>query len=87
MVEFGGLDLCSWVVTAYLLASTGHFTLVRKISDLYGRKVVFQTAIGLFLAGFDSLRVPQNMTQLISFRSSVKGSVRRVDRHGADHHR
>jgi EmrB/QacA subfamily drug resistance transporter len=40
-----------------------------KISDLYGRKIVFQTAIGLFLAGSILCGFSQNMTQLISFRA------------------
>jgi EmrB/QacA subfamily drug resistance transporter len=67
--EFGGLDHLSWVVTAYLLASTVTSPLYGKISDLYGRKIVFQTAIGLFLAGSILCGFSQNMTQLISFRA------------------
>lgn len=67
--EFGGLDHLSWVVTAYLLASTVTSPLYGKISDLYGRKVVFQTAIGLFLAGSILCGLSQNMAQLISFRA------------------
>ena len=66
--EFGGLDHLSWVVTAYLLASTVTAPLYGKISDLYGRKIVFQTAIGLFLIGSVLCGVSQNMAQLISFR-------------------
>jgi EmrB/QacA subfamily drug resistance transporter len=67
--EFGGLDHLSWVVTAYLLASTVTSPLYGKISDLYGRKVVFQTAIGLFLAGSILCGLSQNMAQLIAFRA------------------
>jgi len=67
--EFGGLDHLSWVVTAYLLASTVTSPLYGKISDLYGRKVVFQTAIGLFLAGSILCGLSQNMAQLIGFRA------------------
>ncbi|MGH8927267.1 MAG: MDR family MFS transporter [Acidimicrobiia bacterium] len=66
--ELGGLDHLSWVVTAYLLASTVTAPLYGKISDLYGRKVVFQTAITLFLAGSVLCGVAQNMAQLIAFR-------------------
>ena len=43
--ELGGLDHLSWVVTAYLLASTASTPLYGKISDLYGRKLMFQVAI------------------------------------------
>ena len=47
--EFGGINHLSWVVTAYLLGSTASMPLWGKISDLYGRKRVYQTAIVLFL--------------------------------------
>lgn len=66
--ELGGLEQLSWVVTAYLLASTVTAPLYGKISDLYGRKVVFQTAIILFLAGSILCGLSQNMGQLIAWR-------------------
>ncbi|MGQ0848687.1 MAG: MDR family MFS transporter [Actinomycetota bacterium] len=66
--ELGGLEHLSWVVTAYLLASTVTAPLYGKISDLYGRKVVFQTAIVLFLVGSAVCGLSQNMAQLIIFR-------------------
>lgn len=49
--ELGGLDKLSWVVTAYLLTSTAATPLWGKISDLRGRRPVFQTAIVVFLVG------------------------------------
>ncbi len=49
--ELGGLDKLSWVVTAYLLTSTAATPLWGKISDLLGRRPVFQTAIVVFLVG------------------------------------
>ena len=49
--ELGGLDRLSWVVTAYLLTSTAATPLWGKISDLYGRRPMFQSAIVVFLAG------------------------------------
>jgi EmrB/QacA subfamily drug resistance transporter len=66
--ELGGLDHLSWVVTAYLLTSTASVPLYGKISDLYGRKVVFQAAIGFFLVGSLLAGASQNMAQLIAFR-------------------
>jgi EmrB/QacA subfamily drug resistance transporter len=66
--ELGGLEQLSWVVTAYLLASTVTAPLYGKISDLYGRKVVFQAAIILFLAGSILCGLSQNMGQLIAWR-------------------
>ncbi|MGH9198381.1 MAG: MDR family MFS transporter, partial [Acidimicrobiia bacterium] len=67
--ELGGLEHLSWVVTAYLLASTVTAPLYGKISDLYGRKIVFQVAIGLFLIGSALCGIAQNMPQLIGFRA------------------
>ena len=49
--DLGGLSHLSWVVTAYLLASTVSTPLYGKLGDLYGRKRVFQIAIVIFLIG------------------------------------
>ena len=49
--ELGGLDKLSWVVTAYLLTSTAATPLWGKISDLLGRRPIFQAAITVFLLG------------------------------------
>ena len=67
--ELGGLDKLSWVVTAYLLASTATTPLWGKISDLYGRRLIFQVAIVIFLAGSALSGLSQNMGQLIGFRA------------------
>ncbi|MGX1761544.1 DHA2 family efflux MFS transporter permease subunit [Streptomyces lydicus] len=66
--ELGGLDHLSWVVTAYLLASTAATPLWGKLGDLYGRKKLFQTAIVIFLVGSVLCGIAQNMGQLIAFR-------------------
>lgn len=49
--DLGGLDKLSWVVTAYLLTSTAATPLWGKVSDLLGRRPVFQAAIVVFLVG------------------------------------
>ena len=67
--ELGGLDYYSWVVTAYLLSSTVCTPLYGKVSDLYGRRIMFQTAILIFLAGSLLAGVAQGMIQLILFRA------------------
>jgi EmrB/QacA subfamily drug resistance transporter len=66
--DLGGLNHLSWVVTAYLVASTVTTPLYGKISDLYGRKHVFQFAIVVFLIGSVLAGLSQNMTELIAFR-------------------
>ncbi|TPQ17871.1 MDR family MFS transporter [Streptomyces sporangiiformans] len=67
--EFGGLDHLSWVVTAYLLASTAATPLWGKLGDQYGRKKLFQTAIVVFLIGSALCGMAQNMPQLIGYRA------------------
>jgi EmrB/QacA subfamily drug resistance transporter len=66
--EMGGLTHLSWVVTAYLLTSTIVSPLYGKLGDLYGRKVVLQVAIVVFLVGSALCGLAQNMVQLILFR-------------------
>jgi EmrB/QacA subfamily drug resistance transporter len=66
--EFGGLEHISWVVTAYLLAVTVVTPLYGKLGDLYGRKLVLQTALVIFLIGSVLCGLAQSMPQLIAFR-------------------
>jgi len=66
--ELGGLSHLSWVVTAYLLASTVSVPLYGKISDMYGRKNLFQFAIVLFMIGSVASGAAQTMGQLIASR-------------------
>ena len=67
--ELGGLEHLSWVVTAYLLTATASAPLYGKVSDMYGRKIVFQFAIVTFLVGSVLAGMTQSMTQLIAFRA------------------
>ncbi|MFD3522885.1 DHA2 family efflux MFS transporter permease subunit [Streptomyces sp. NPDC058653] len=67
--DLGGLDHLSWVVTAYLLASTAATPLWGKLGDQYGRKRLFQTAIVIFLIGSALCGISQNLPQLIVFRA------------------
>ena len=67
--ELGGLENLSWVVTAYLLTSTIVVPLYGKFGDLFGRKIVLQAAIVVFLLGSALCGLAQNMTQLILMRA------------------
>lgn len=67
--ELGGINHLSWVVTAYLLASTAATPLWGKLGDMYGRKRLFQTVIVLFLIGSALCGISQNMPELIAFRA------------------
>ncbi|MBF9130772.1 MFS transporter [Plantactinospora sp. S1510] len=66
--ELGGINHYSWVVTAYLLASTASTPLYGKMADLYGRRPVFLFSIGAFLVGSLAAGFSQDMTQLIITR-------------------
>lgn len=66
--DLGGLSQLAWVVTAYLLAATVSVPLFGKISDLYGRKPLFQLTIGIFVVGSVLCGLAQTMGQLIAFR-------------------
>ena len=68
-VDLGGLDHYTWVVTAYLLTSTASTPLYGKISDLYGRRQVFQFAIVVFLLGSFASGIATNMNELIASRA------------------
>ncbi len=67
--DLGGLNHISWVVTSYLLAITIVTPLYGKLGDLYGRKVVLQGALVLFLIGSALCGLAQGMTELIAFRA------------------
>jgi EmrB/QacA subfamily drug resistance transporter len=65
----GGLGHLSWVGTAYLVTSTSAAVLYGKVSDLYDRKRVFQSALVVFLAGSALAGAARSLDQLIAFRA------------------
>ena len=77
--QLHGLELYSWVTTAYLLSSTAMVPVWGKLGDIYGRKIILVWGIGLFLAGswlsglageFGDLPIlGGGMVQLIVFRA------------------
>ncbi|SCL13340.1 drug resistance transporter, EmrB/QacA subfamily [Micromonospora inyonensis] len=76
--EFGGLDHFTWVVTAYVLGTTVSTPIWGKLGDLYGRKAVFLSSVGIFLFGSALCGMAGStllggtdggMTQLIAFRA------------------
>src|SRR3546814_16535525 len=62
-------DLLSWIVTAYMLAATIATPLYGKLGDLFGRKIVLQGAIALFLIGSVLCGLSRSMGALIAFRA------------------
>src|SRR3954467_9904129 len=67
--DLGGIDRLAWVVTAYMLAATVTIPLWGRLSDLYGRKRLFQAAIAVFLAGSALSGAAQSLGELIAFRA------------------
>ncbi len=67
--DLGGLNHISWVVTAYLLAQTVVTPLYGKLGDLYGRKIVLQAALVIFLLGSALCGLSKSLDELIAFRA------------------
>jgi len=67
--DLHGLSHLSWVVTAYLLASTVSTPLWGKLGDMYGRKVFFQASIVIFLIGSALSGLAHSMIELIASRA------------------
>jgi EmrB/QacA subfamily drug resistance transporter len=66
--EIGGLTHLSWIVTAYLLATTVVVPLYGKLGDVFGRRLVLQAAVVIFLIGSALCGMAQNLPELIAFR-------------------
>jgi EmrB/QacA subfamily drug resistance transporter len=67
--DLRGLNHLSWVVTAYLIASTISLPLWGKFGDLYGRKNFFQLSIVIFLIGSMLSGLSHTMIELIACRA------------------
>jgi EmrB/QacA subfamily drug resistance transporter len=67
--DLGGVAHLSWVVTAYILASTVTTPFYGKLGDMYGRKKFFVAAIVIFLVGSALSGLSQSMAELIAFRA------------------
>lgn len=64
-----GLQHYTWVTTSYLVASTAIMPLIGRLSDLYGRKVLFQTSIAVFSAASLLCGAANSLVQLVVARS------------------
>jgi len=66
--QFHDVSSLSWVITAYLLASTAVAPVFGTLSDIYGRRAMIITAMSLFIAGSILCAVAPNMPVLILAR-------------------
>jgi EmrB/QacA subfamily drug resistance transporter len=67
--ELGGVSQYTWVVTAYMLATTVTVPLYGRLGDVHGRRPLFLVAISLFLVGSALCGAAQTMTELVVFRA------------------
>src|ERR1044072_2329302 len=66
--QFNDVSNLSWVITAYLLASTAVAPVFGTLSDIYGRRVMITVSLVLFTAGSILCAVAPNMPVLIIAR-------------------
>jgi EmrB/QacA subfamily drug resistance transporter len=67
--DLGGMSHLSWVVTAFMLTTTTTTPLYGKLSDIYGRRMLFFVAILIFLVGSLLCGTARSMGQIIAFRA------------------
>ncbi|GAA4149595.1 MFS transporter [Actinomadura keratinilytica] len=67
--DLGGQDQLSWVASATLLTMTASTPLWGKLSDIFGRKLMFQTALVLFVVASVGAGLSQNIGELIAARA------------------
>jgi EmrB/QacA subfamily drug resistance transporter len=67
--DLGGLDHISWVTTAYLLAQTVVTPLYGKLGDQFGRRIVLQVGLVIFLVGSALCGISHTFPELIAFRA------------------
>jgi len=69
VAQLSGLKLISWIFAIYLLTTTITTPIFGKLADLFGRKVIFNCGVALFIIGSMLCGAAQNMPQLIWFRA------------------
>ncbi|HYM29054.1 MAG TPA: MDR family MFS transporter [Steroidobacteraceae bacterium] len=67
--ELKGMEHMSWTISAYLLSSTESTPIYGKLSDLYGRRMLFGVAIAIFLLGSVACGLASSMGELIAGRT------------------
>jgi len=67
--EFNAFESYAWVGTAYIVTSAIGTPLLGKLSDLYGRRLLFQITLAIFIVGSMLCGLSQSMSQLIASRA------------------
>ncbi|MBK8304149.1 MAG: MFS transporter [Chloracidobacterium sp.] len=87
IASLGGINHYSWVFSAYLVTSTVTVPVWGKLSDLYGRRLLYQIGISVFLLGTLLSGLATTMEQLIVFRTVQGARSRCSDTARDDDHR
>jgi EmrB/QacA subfamily drug resistance transporter len=66
--DLRGNDVYIWPFTSYLVTATVSGPLYGKLSDLFGRRLLFTIGVGIFLVGSALSGLSQTMEQFIAFR-------------------
>ncbi|HLE95959.1 MAG TPA: DHA2 family efflux MFS transporter permease subunit [Candidatus Thermoplasmatota archaeon] len=69
VADVGGFEQYTWLIAAYMLASTTVVPIAGKLSDLYGRRPIYLAGMALFLLGSALCGTATSMTQLIAYRA------------------
>ncbi|MFZ8998135.1 MAG: MFS transporter, partial [Ilumatobacteraceae bacterium] len=67
--EFQSFESFAWVGTAYIVTSAVGTPIMGKLSDLFGRRTVFQVTLAIFVVGSLLCGLAQSMGPLIAFRA------------------
>src|SRR5262249_48658842 len=67
--DLGEVRAISWIVTAYLLASTAATPIFGKLSDLYGRRLLLLAGLLIFIVGSIGCALAPSMVALILARA------------------
>ena len=68
VTDLKGNDVYTWAFTSYLLTATVSGPLYGKLSDLFGRRIIFMIGVSVFLIGSVLCATSGEMWQLILFR-------------------
>jgi len=68
VTDLKGNDVYTWAFTSYLLTATVSGPLYGKLSDLFGRRLIFMIGVGIFLTGSVLCAISSSMGMFIVFR-------------------
>jgi EmrB/QacA subfamily drug resistance transporter len=68
IADLGGFNQYTWATSIYMIASAVVVPIAGKLSDIYGRKILYLIGIAIFVVFSLLCGLSRNMTELIVFR-------------------